>query len=171
MRNVAHVVELRLGETASELVIDAGSPGETVLTFALGIDQLTRRHFATPMPTAAAVELAIAEVEDHVMPLRRMLPDASRLVTADHRVRAVADQLAPDGSTLDVLDIDAVEALFNRWVAIALGRRALHDSLPPSGEFAATLLVLREILHHLGWGEIALQAPPHPPRGCPASPP
>jgi hypothetical protein len=47
-----------------------------------------------------------------------------------------------------LLKTEAVEELFNRWTALVQGRPASQDPLPTNGHFSATLLVLRECLHH-----------------------
>lgn len=147
-------VALHLGDEASALALGQAPLPERVIAMDLGLVTLARRFFATERPGELAIETAIAEVEDLIMPLRQALPPESQLVSTDPAVAELAQQagLSLTEGPAD-LDRDTVEALFNRWAALALGRPASQDALPiggpVAGRFAATLLVLREWLHHL----------------------
>lgn len=147
-------VALHLGDEVSALALGTAAQPARVIDVDLGLATLARRFFASDRPGEAAIETAIAEVEEAIMPLRSALPAEAWLVSTD---AAVAEVAAQAGQSLDAgpvtLDRETVEALFNRWVALALGRPASQDALPiggpVAGRFAATLLVLREWLHHL----------------------
>lgn len=150
----AGIVALHLGGEASALALGRAAQPERVIALDLGLATLARRFFASDRPGEAAIETAIAEVEDTIMPLRPALPSEAWLVSTDADVAAVAAQAGLSWQAGPAtLDRDTVEALFNRWAALALGRPASQDVLPiggpVAGRFAATLLVLREWLHHL----------------------
>ncbi len=147
---------LEFGAAESAVVAGDGAEPARVIPIQLGVSALARRYLDAPRLAEAAIEAAIAEVEDRVMPLRPLLAPGTRHVTRDREVRAVAEVLEPVTKSWVALSTDAVEQVFNRWVSIALGRPATQDALPTSGEFAATLLVLREWLHHLSCKEITL---------------
>jgi len=98
-------------------------------------------------PTPLEVEQAIEVVEEHVMPLARRLPRPARLVCAD----ALALRLGPPGE----LGIAAVEERFNELAAIVQGRPA-GDSPLADPALAGYLLILREVLHHLGFDRVTL---------------
>jgi len=49
-----------------------------------------------------------------------------------------------------------MEQLFSRLAAIVSGRPASTDVLPTDNKFAATLLVLREVMHHLGFMDVTI---------------
>jgi hypothetical protein len=55
-----------------------------------------------------------------------------------------------------VLTLDEVEGLFNRLVAVSQGRPASQEKLPTDTLFFASLLVLREFMHHLRFAEVNL---------------
>jgi len=58
------------------------------------------------------------------------------------------------------LPVDAMEHLFHRFAAVSEGRPASQEGLPADAAFAATLLVLRELMHHLPFAALTLfQAP------------
>lgn len=46
-------------------------------------------------------------------------------------------------------DVEAVERLFDLLAAWSLGRPAVVSGIPTDAGFAATLLILREFMHHL----------------------
>jgi len=54
------------------------------------------------------------------------------------------------------LTADAIERTFERLCTIAQGKSASADALPESVEFAATLLILREFMHHMGLPSITI---------------
>lgn len=157
----AGIVALHLGDEASALALGRAAQPERVIALDLGLATLARRFFASDRPGEAAIETAIAEVEDAIMPLRPALPPEAWLVSTDAAVAWVAEQAGLSWQAgAATLDRETVEALFNRWAALALGRPASQDALPiggpVGGRFAATLLVLREWLHHLPQSALAV---------------
>jgi hypothetical protein len=48
--------------------------------------------------------------------------------------------------------------MFDRMAAISMGRPAGQDTLPAGAAFRATLLILREFMHHLQFQSITLKA-------------
>lgn len=156
------LVVLCLGDTTSAMAIGAGPRPERLLMVELGVGSIQARHFHGGIPDGAGVESAIAAVEEAIMPLLRVIPDAARLVSADPRIAAVAGVGGLADHSRSTLGIDAVERLFDRWTARVLGRPASQDPMPVSGDFAATLLILRETLHHLKFHGITLLPPPGP---------
>jgi hypothetical protein len=147
------VTALEFADAVSAVAVGARSEPERVIRLHLGLGDLARKYFQAARPGESAIEAAIAEVEDVIMPLRPLVPRDSRCVTGDPRVMRIAEVLqAPSEPWL--LGTDGVEQGFNRWVSIALGRPATQDTIPMDPEFAASLLVLREWLHHLGFANI-----------------
>ena len=51
-----------------------------------------------------------------------------------------------------------MEQTFERLIALALGRPALREGIPTSAEFAATLLIMREFMHHMQFASITVKA-------------
>lgn len=99
-------------------------------------------------PTAVALERAIALIEDAVMPAVALPSRGTRLMLAAAELRAVlahADPADPSRATHQ-----AIEALYRRLAAIALGQPIRHDpSLPLQPAFVSALLFVRECMHHL----------------------
>ena len=55
-----------------------------------------------------------------------------------------------------VLTLDVMERLFNRLAAVSEGRPAAQEGFPDDPAFAGTLLVLRELMHHLPFASLVL---------------
>ena len=151
------IVVLKLGDDSSDLAFGTGAQPEQLVSLPLGLGVLADRYFPAGHLSELLIEHAIAEVEDIMMPWHGKLPSAATLFTDD---AAVAELLRWAGMPEDPdswrLTTEAVEQLFNRWAALAQGRPASQDPLPTTGRFSATLLVLREWLHHLGFDGITL---------------
>lgn len=107
-------------------------------------------------PTAAELEAAIMTVEDHVMPLAKVLPPGGALHTQDAGVLALARLVGQTGELPVRMPIEQVERLFEQLSAVALGRPAVSGGVPTDAAFSATVLVLREFMHHLGFSQITV---------------
>ena len=110
------------------------------------------RAFGPRMPTALALEHAIAIVEDAVMPATRVLPSTAYVLrTASPLLREVALAAGADLAARPArLSRAAVENLFSRLASQAHRPGHADPALPQRPDFAAALLILREALHH--WG-------------------
>jgi exopolyphosphatase/pppGpp-phosphohydrolase len=137
----------RLETAARQTRIDFGGGAAAMLP--LGAKSLAEAFFRHDPPTEFELEQAIDAIEDALTATR--LPHASRgtLVTADSWVRELVGLEA--GSSLTR---DAVEGLFQRLVSASQGRTGALAGLPSGGEGAATLLLLRECMHHLGFESV-----------------
>ncbi|WP_370680764.1 hypothetical protein [Comamonas sp. GB3 AK4-5] len=145
-----------------QLLVSQGGPRHAVPVLhllPLGLLPLTQRSFGNALPTAIQLEVGIMEVEDAVMPVARLLPPDSLLVTQDPLLLALARQAAGQptlgshaptaGQAPDHVTRQAVEALFEQLASQASRHYAgHHPHLPTEARAAAALLVLREALHH-----------------------
>lgn len=146
------IVVLQLGDDRSMLALGTNATPLQMASLELGLQGLAHRLFPGGRLSEMAIEQAIAEVEDIVMPWHNKLPPSAQLFTDDASMAELAQWAGmPDKATSWLLTTEAVEHLFNRWVSLAQGRPASQDALPTTGQFSATLLVLREWLHHLGF--------------------
>jgi hypothetical protein len=119
---------------------------------ALGPARLVREWLRHDPPTGAELEAAIEVVEDLVMPLHGRWPadEELRVVSAEAAVGKLA-ALAGERLTRD-----ALEDVFNRAAAVAQGRPRSRDPELAQGQVMATVLVLREAMHHLGFTRLVL---------------
>jgi len=133
---------------------DTAKP-EKLWVFDIGTEKTAGDFFKYFPPTLAEIENAIQVVEDEVMPLHRLLITTPDLYTLDESIQDIARLTVfsevQQGLTLTRTD---VEQVFNRLAAIISGRPASQDVLPTTNSFAATLLILREVMHHLGFMNI-----------------
>jgi len=132
---------------------------EKIWAFDMGTEKTARDFFINNPPTPGEVENAINYVEDEVMPLHKLLTPDSSLYSTDERIREIF-QYAGFEKNRDELILTRVsmEHVFSRLAAIITGLPASHDILPASNTFAATLLILREVMHHLGFTVITIPA-------------
>jgi hypothetical protein len=122
---------------------------------ALGPAQLVQGYLRHDPPTGAELEAAIEVAEDLVMPLHGHWP-------ADEELRVVSTETAVAtlaGLGSDAVTRDQLEDLFNRAAAVAQGRPRSSDPQLAQPQVMATLLVLREVMHHLGFTRLVLARP------------
>lgn len=156
--NPAHpsTVLLQLGAQQGRLLVNEGRPQITqpmAHPLPVGLEPLAMHTFKNQMPSEAQLEHGIMLVEDAVMPMAQIIPSNAVLVTADPYLldvglHALGLSLAPAGNALQELSRDAVEALFERLAYQAMRPHLPLGGLPPSPQWAAALLILREALHH-----------------------
>ncbi|MDO5610456.1 MAG: hypothetical protein Q4G62_06765 [Pseudomonadota bacterium] len=142
------------GEQARIAGIGAG-PHEQVI--APGIARLARDYFPPRMPLALAMENAIADIEDALAQVPRELHG---IVLASHEpsLHLLADA-AGLGRHDTSLGREAVEHVFARQSSVALGRPAASEGLPEAPAFVPTLLLVRELMHHLDIASISIGPP------------
>ena len=135
---------------------DAFHP-EKIWAFDIGTVKTARDFFKQFPPTPGEVEGVIQVVEDEIMPLHKLLMPDSVLYSTDDRIQEIAQYaLFEENQHAVLLPRTSMERVFNRLAAIITGLPASQDVLPASTEFAATLLILREVMHHLGFAEISV---------------
>ena len=123
--------------------------------FNIGTEKTATEFFRHNPPTPGEVENAIMTVEDEVMQVSKLIPAGTHLVTSDAAVAEIYAQLdAYQHRSGHVLLRNDMEAIFGRLSAIISGRPASTDTLPQTKSFAATLLILREVMFNVGFEEI-----------------
>jgi exopolyphosphatase/pppGpp-phosphohydrolase len=148
------IVVLHIGTEQSGIAVGTGPAADLVKLLPKGAGRTAREYFKTTPPSPLGVEHAIQVVEDVVMPLRTVIPREALLFSADAALREIA-LLAGAGPEEPMrLTLDAMERVFNRLSAVVQGSPASHQGLPESNTFAATLLILREFMHHLQFAQI-----------------
>jgi hypothetical protein len=144
---------------ADQTVVAAGSGGEPALMLlAIGWRKTAREHFRHEPPAPGELENAIQAVEDEVSRARALIAPDARLYTGDAAIREIALLAGAAGGADLLLNIEAAEQMFDRMAAISMGRPAGQDTLPAGAAFRATLLILREFMHHLQFQSITLKA-------------
>ena len=157
---------LHIGDDETTIAFAGESGISETVVLAFGSLDICRRYFKHVPPTPGELEAAIAAVEDELMPMIPRLSPSVPLCTADTESVALArsDGVSSDDSL--ELDLAGVERLFNRLANVAYGRPAAQEGIPERGTFAANLLILRELMHHAGYGSVTVEQlvpPPAPP--------
>jgi hypothetical protein len=126
---------------------------QRVFNLSVSPSSLARRHWLKGLPSSLQLEHAIDDVEAAIEQCLLAHADRGVLMTAQSVQRLLPELLRPQSE----IGRDEVEFEFTRLVAAAhvAGRsdatRALH------GESAAALLLLRELMHHLGFQSLRPQ--------------
>lgn len=153
------ITALEFGDADSGVASGGQCEPSRLIRLPLGPGALAREYLRAARPGEAAIEAAIAEVEQRIMPLRALVAHDSQCVSGDRNVARIARVLGSARGPWVALTTETVEDGFNRWVSIALGRPPTQDTLPTDPEFAASLLVLREWLHHLSFAQVRVEQP------------
>lgn len=146
---------LHIGPRETAIVSGSADAPPAVVVLALGTADAGRGAFRSDPPTPLELENAIEAIEDAVMPLARRLPAATVLVLDGAAASAIARAAGRRGAGV-TLALPEVEQLFRDLAAVALGRPAASSGLPPGAGFAASLLILRECMHHLGFASVQI---------------
>jgi hypothetical protein len=124
--------------------------------FKLGVESLVQQCLLHQPPLPIELEHAIELTEDVVMPLASQFA-SPLLVLQGMGAQVIAKAMQAGGLVQTTLTLDMVESLFNRLVAVSEGRPASQESLPTDKCLFASLLILREFMHHLGFTQVTLQ--------------
>lgn len=152
------VTLLHIGAEHTAVVSGSQLEAAVSLTLDIGYVKTARDHFRHVPPTGLELENAIAAVEDELARARSLVAGGSRLFSTDVAIRAVALNAGLADCADLTLSQEATERTFSRLAAVAQGSSAAHEGIPPDAAFAATLLILREFLHHLQFAAITVTA-------------
>jgi hypothetical protein len=154
------VTLLHVGDERTGVVTGNDAAPGAVLMLEIGSRRVAREHFRHPSPTEGQLEHAIATVEDQVACVGPMLRNRSTLFTTDEVIRQIATTAGVPAAASMTLRLELVEQAFGRFVSEALGQSSRSNALPLHRESAATLLILREFMHHLQFGSINVEVSP-----------
>lgn len=116
-------------------------------------------------PSTYALETAIAAIEDSLMPAIPALRHYPlELLQGEGRYLHELATVVGHGLSRHVLrlSIDELERVFNRVVDVAAGMPARSVQIPESLGFVATVLVLREVMHHAGYLQLEFSSTAQP---------
>ena len=150
------LVLLHIGPEQTGVAVGHGRASQATLTLTIGSQKTAREHFKHTPPSPLEFENAIVTVEDEVTRARSLVPAGARLVTVDPVIGEIAILSGIASSAVMRLPLDAMEHTFDCLAQVSLGRPASLDKLPTDHSFAATLLILREFMHHLQFADISV---------------
>lgn len=143
------LVLLHIGPEQTAMAAGRGAAPDATLTLSIGAQKTAREFFKHMPPSPLELENAIVTVEDEVTRARDLVPTGARLVTTDPAMREIALLSGVAAGQTLRLSLEAMERTFDRLAQVSLGRPVSSDTLPAGNPFAATLLILREFMHHL----------------------
>lgn len=150
------VMLLHIGADQTQLAAGTGPQPSAALVLDLGTHKTAAAFFKHNPPTPGDIENAIQVVEDEVTRARPLAAGLPALFTHDAHIREMARLTGcADGAAIP-LTTDQVERLFDQLAARVQGRPASQTDLPDDPAFYASLLILREFLHHLQFAAITV---------------
>lgn len=152
------VVVLHIGTEQTAVASGSNREPDAVMVLEIGSHKTSTDYFRHTPPAPLELENAIAKIEDAVARVRPMIAENSTLFTTDTAIGEIAHISGVSAQPVLTLPLEAVESMFERMAAISLGRPAAQDTIPASPTFAATVLILREFMHHLNFSSITVQA-------------
>ena len=148
------ITVLHIGEAATVLAVGRDAVPSAVLSLAIGSQKTADAFFKHTPPTPGEIENAIMVVEDEVTRARHLVAGHTTLFSKDAALPAMAAMVGINAAHGRSMSVESVEGLFDLLAAWSQGRPAASAGIPDTPSFAATLLILREFMHHLGMTEI-----------------
>lgn len=147
---------LHIGETQTEFVLKQNDL-EQKTTVNLGWKQVAADFFSSFPPTYDEVDRGINYTEEALAELEQQFAGEQLLTSFDEQAKQVW-QLAFNTSCGEQGDLFIpqveLENVFDRFAAIVKGLPASQDVIPGDVNFAAYLLIIREVMHHLDFGQL-----------------
>lgn len=147
---------LHIGKEQTDIAFGADAEPEDVLVLSIGSNRTAVDFFKHTPPTPGEMETAIMVVEDEVTRAGKILTGHPTLFTKDASIRELALIAGVYDQPEMTLSIEAVERTFDLLASLVLGRPASSAGIPTNPTFAATLLILREFMHHLKFESICI---------------
>jgi exopolyphosphatase/pppGpp-phosphohydrolase len=148
------IAVLHIGAQQTLLASGDGSEPSANIALEIGSQRTSAEFFQHSPPTPLELENAIMTVEDEVARARTAIANGSTLFSCDAAVHAIALFAGLADQPVVTLSLATMERTFERLTAVSLGRPAAHEGLPTDAAFAATLLILREAMHHMNFSSI-----------------
>lgn len=148
------IVLLHIGEDQTWVEVGTGIEPEQVLVLEIGFHRSSTVFFKHSPPSPLEIEDAILLVEDEVTRARAVAGERASLYSTDERVHDMARMARCRDESVLTLPIEQVEKLFDQLAARAEGRPSSQVDIPDDPKFAASLLILREFMHHLHFDNI-----------------
>lgn len=145
---------LRIDSEMTSLATGADGNPTALFELNIGFQKTSRDFFLSEIPSPAEVENAINFIEDELMEASSLAASPSELITLDEDIRSIAAEAGAENATY--LTRQDMEELFTRYALISMGRPEAFDTVKMNREYFARLLILREVMHHLGFEGIII---------------
>jgi hypothetical protein len=148
------IMLLHIGEDRTGVASGTGIEPDQVLMLEIGASRTALGSFKHNPPSPLEIENAIMVVEDEVTRARGLAEGPAPLYSTDEMVYKIAKMAGCPDEMPITLTIEQVEALFDQLAARSEGRPSSQVDIPDDPKLAATLLILREFMHHLHFESI-----------------
>lgn len=148
------MIQLHISETNTSLMCVNEVLKSYVLN--LGSDLIAKQFFSDFPPSFDEIDGAINFTEEEVSKYQHCFDGESVLCTNDlmsKQIAKLAFNTKKQDNCICVSRVE-IENVFTRLADIVKGRPSSLDILPDNNEFAAYLLILREIIHHLNFEQL-----------------
>jgi len=147
-------LRIHIGTHETTVAAEGGGDEDRVLRLGIGTRRTADDFLARTPPSPAALERAIAAIEDAV--------EQARPLTAGRRVVLTGDAVFADvarrvGTSNGHLTLEAVEQRYQEIANAAMGGvTSSGQAVEWNRQQMATVVILRELMHHLGLAEVAV---------------
>lgn len=122
-------------------------------TFNAGYKTIADTFFKRNIPNEAEMEIAINSIEDELMRTKELPERKGPLFNSDRTLSALFNK---NGLTEQTYSRQSVENLFSGYARVLMGAPSSEIDAEITREDVATLLILREVMHHLDFEELRL---------------
>ena len=144
------------------LVLTGAGVDAHALSLAMGSSRTAAQCFGHSPPSPGELEAAIMVVEDALSRVPALAANQAKVVVPAVFIEAIGRSAGATDGFAGILSLDQVERLFDLLAALSMGRPAASAGIPGDPAFAATLLILRESMHHLKFESVRLEVAADP---------
>lgn len=148
------VLHIHLGAHETTVAPNGGDDERRILTLGIGTHRTADDFLARTPTSPAALERAIAAIEDAVERARPLAAGRRVVLTGD---AVFADVARRAGAGNGPLTLEAVEQRYQEIANAAMGAAAPGQAAQWDRRQTATVVILRELMHHLGLAEAAVE--------------
>ena len=145
---------IEIGRECTTLVSGTDDTARDVIALNIGFVKTAKEFFKHNPPTPRELEEAIATIEDELARARTIIVTDSMLITTDKIVPEIARTAAIGSMSEPMLSIEVVEQLYQRFAVVTSGAPGTQKESDFYAVHAATILILREAMHHLRYAAI-----------------
>lgn len=145
---------IEIGRERTTLVSSRDDTAYGAIALNIGFLKTAKEFFQHNPPTPRELEEAIATIEDELARARAIVVNDSMLITTDKVVLEIAHTAGIGSVSEPMLSIEVVEQLYQRLAAVTSGAPPTQEETKLYAVHAATIVILREAMHHLRYAEI-----------------
>jgi len=149
--NATRFLTIGENELIFQFIQDNESNKEIILP--VGYQSLVESFFKRDIPSESETEYAINYIEDELMSNTELQNNHANLYSADKNIINI---FRKNGIDTDSLSRRSIEDLFSQYARVVMGAPASELQTKITREDFATVLVLREIMHHLDFEALTL---------------